>query len=49
MTLLHIVRIVRITLPGTSANGSAELLSRDTDGNHVTRLLHCHWLKFPVT
>ena len=19
---------------------------RDTDGNHVTSLLHCHWLKF---
>ena len=21
-------------------------LSRDTDGNHATSILHCHWLKF---
>ena len=27
----------------TSANGSAVLLSRDTDGNHVTSILHCHF------
>ena len=28
------------------ANGSAVYWSRDTDGNHVTSILHCHWLKF---
>ena len=34
--LLHIVRIVCMTSPGTSANGSAVSLSRNSDGNHVT-------------
>ena len=29
----------------TSANGSAVSLSRNTDGNHVTIILRCHWLK----
>ena len=28
----------------TSANNSAVSLSRGTDGNHVTSILHCHWL-----
>ena len=30
----------------TSTNDSAVSLSRDTDGNHVTSILHYHWLKF---
>jgi len=30
----------------TPANESAVYLSRDTDGNHVTIILHFHWLKF---
>ena len=30
----------------TSANDSAVSLSCDTDGNHVTRVLNGHWLKF---
>ena len=30
----------------TSANDSSGSLSRDTDGNLVTSILHCHWLKF---
>ena len=28
----------------TSANDSAVSLSHDTDGNHVTSILHYHWL-----
>ena len=31
--------MVRITSPGNSANGSAVLLSRDTDENHGTSIL----------
>ena len=27
----------------TSANDRAVSLSRGTDGNHVTSILHCHW------
>ena len=30
----------------TSANDSALSLSRHIDGNSVTSILHCHWLKF---
>ena len=30
----------------TSANASAVSLSRNKDGNRVTSILHCHWLKF---
>ena len=37
--LLHILLIVRITSPGTLANGSAVSLSRDTDENHGTSIL----------
>ena len=28
----------------TPANASAVYCSRDTGGNHVTSILHCHWL-----